>query len=1053
MAKRQAQKNKIGAKSGVRSGIKIPYFLVLCFFFISGMTGLIYEILWTRMIGNIIGSAPFAVSIVLTVFMGGLGLGSYLASRSIDRLKTPRDLVRIYGILELTVGAYGLVLPALLVLFKPLYALLYNHMFGHFLAYNILTFLGCSFLLILPVTCMGATLPVLSRFYVTGLSTIGASLGRLYSINTIGGALGSLICGFWIIDLWGVWGSLAFAILLNTFIGLSSLYLGTRGQPDNVIRVKEEPSSERQPELARMIGISALVVFAVSGFCSMAYEVIWTKLLGLLVGPTTYSFTVVLVTFITGLALGSMFFGWLADKTGKPGVLLVATQIAAALSALLISQILGNSQAFYAKLIFTLKDNFIFLMTVKSLTLFSFMFLPTFFLGATFPLVGKLYTKSLESLGKSIGFAYSINTLGAVLGSFAAGFILIPLMGKEHSLSLLTIMQLAAILIAGSIIMGTARKTALVPLALSVLIGITAAAYFPHWDRRQLSTAKYQRYTNQALKEMGWLKALVYGNKKMVDTHNRQLVYFGDGIGGFTTVMKYTDITGKNDYVLYNSGKPDASTHTVDMPTQTLLAHFPLLFHPHPKQVLVLGFASGITAGEILYYPVEKLDVVDINQQVIAASSFFRPWNNNVLSNPRTRLIIQDGRAHLALTNRKYDVIISEPSNPWMAGLATLFTRESFELAKERLNDSGIFVQWVHSYQIDWGAFSLIGRTFQKVFPHSKLIRISDNSYDCLLVGFKGESDLDINTALRNLQYAKKSPNLVLLNPLVYYDLIVSENLEDLFGGGSVNTDNRPLLEFQAPRMMYFNDPSILENMINKRWLTPETKNFIRGIYSDVDAQLDRVEFNLAFDIQNPDMVDLSKVTPGQKERFSSILTSYCSGKVVEDFSFISDTELQKKCISTQLEAIKNKVVAVQKKDLLFSHIANLYILLKMPQEATSYYNQAIAANPRNEKACVSLGNVLADQELFDKAIALYRDAVQINPLYAEAFYKWGCVLIRQGKLEDAVEKLRRAINLDSESILPYRILGDVLKELGRPAEAEKYLEKAAKLDEGQTNP
>jgi spermidine synthase len=197
--------------------------LVLVCFFLSGLTGLIYEILWTRMIVKVIGTAPFAVSIVLTVFMAGLGLGSYIASRTIDRIESPLKLVRIYGLLELIVGGYCLVLPLLLKGFLPVYSVVYNHLFKHFMVYNLLTFVGCSILLIIPVTCMGATLPVLCRFYVNRLSHLGTHAGRLYGLNTIGAAAGALLCGFWLIALLGVYGTLALAVFLNAAIGLVSL--------------------------------------------------------------------------------------------------------------------------------------------------------------------------------------------------------------------------------------------------------------------------------------------------------------------------------------------------------------------------------------------------------------------------------------------------------------------------------------------------------------------------------------------------------------------------------------------------------------------------------------------------------------------------------------------------------------------------------------------------------------------------------------------------------------------------------------------------------------
>ena len=623
------------------------YAMILSFFFISGLTGLIYEILWIRLIIKIIGSAPFAVSIVLTVFMGGLGLGSYIASRTIDRIQKPQNLIKVYGILELIIGIYGLIFPTFLIILKPLYAVIYNYLFNHFLVYNFITFIGCFFLLLLPVTCMGATLPVLSRFYVTNISHIGSRLGRLYGLNTIGAAMGSLLCGFWIINYWGVWGSLSFAVILNVLIGVTCIIVGflSRNDTTGSERITKESTNTlpvSAPCYDKRLRVSALVIFSVSGFCAMAYEVIWTKLLGLIVGPTTYSFTIVLITFISGLALGSVFFGWLADKTNKAFTLLIYTQIIAAICVLLVSQVMGNSQIFFAKLIYNFSDNFTRLIFLKSSILLIFMFLPTFLLGATFPLVGKIYTQSLSHVGKSIGFAYAINTVGAVLGSFCAGFVLIPFLGKESSLSLLVAVQLLVSFIIGGSYYRKIGKSLRewIPLVLLVIYGLVMSLPYPHWDRTMLSIGKYHRYEEPELLNIGWLVALFYGTDIYADYHHGEFVYFGDGIGGFTTVKRNTDIDGNVNYTLFNSGKSDASTESGDMCTQTLLAHFPLLFHDNPKNVMVLGLASGITAGEVLNYPVEQMDVIDINQQVVPASNFFIPWNNNVLSNQKTELII-----------------------------------------------------------------------------------------------------------------------------------------------------------------------------------------------------------------------------------------------------------------------------------------------------------------------------------------------------------------------------------------------------------------------------
>ncbi|MEE9371240.1 MAG: fused MFS/spermidine synthase, partial [Sedimentisphaerales bacterium] len=874
------------------SADRIMLLVLVCFFF-SGLTGLIYEILWMRMIVKIIGGAPFAVSIVLTVFMGGLGLGSYLAGRVIDRVKQPIKLVRIYGILELTIGAYGLAIPLLLTAFRPLYAIIYNQLFSYFMLYNILTFIGCSILLCIPVICMGATLPILCRFYVTRLSHLGTHAGRLYGLNTIGAALGALLCGFWLISLLGMPGTLILAVFINGLIGISCLRVkGSVQQP-----AVEHPISDTQPtEVTGYppgVVIGALVIFAVSGFCAMSYEVIWAKLLGLIVGPTTYSFTIVLVTFISGLALGSMFFGWLGDKTKRPIWLLISTQIAAGLLVLGISQLLGNSQLFFSKVLFTFKEHFALLSLSKTVILFIFMILPTLCLGATFPLVGKIYTRSVSKVGRSIGVAYAINTVGAVLGSFCAGFVLIPQFGKENSLSLVIGLQLLTSLVIAGIIVIRSKEGILrcISLAVPALAGVILCVYFPVWNRQLLSFGRYHRFgeIQAAIRDTGWLKALLYGARILSRSQRGELVYYGDGIGGFTTVLKYPNPLGSPHYAMIISGKSDASSHA-DMKTQALSAHFPMLFHRDPKTVMVLGLASGITAGEVLYYPVEQLDVIDISQEVVEASNFFLPWNNNVLSNPRTNLIIQDGRAHLQLTRQRYDVIISEPSNPWMAGLATLFTRDFFDLVNDGLNEDGIFVQFIHSYQMDWPTFALIGRTFVQVFPNSLLVLTppSGAGGDYLLVGFKGESKLILENAQRKLSYARQSKNITIADPRLLYRLIVSDDLWELFGRGPVNTDSWPRLEFAAPKLMHHKNPMITRTIKSRRWLSPETMHIVQQMKTDVDLQIDFAAYALSVYEPFRDMVDLSHATPSQKERFYKLMEMYCVSNSI-DYSIFKD--------------------------------------------------------------------------------------------------------------------------------------------------------------------
>jgi spermidine synthase len=1046
--------NKKNNRHSSASGHHI-YPLILIFFFLSGITGLMYEILWTRMIETIIGNAPYAVSIVLTVFMGGLGLGSWLAGRIIDRDSSPDRLLRIYGLLELTVGAWGIILPVLLLLFRPLYSLLYNTFFHQFTLYNLLTFTGCATLLIVPSTCMGATLPVLSRFYVTSQSVIGSRLGRLYGINTIGAAIGSFLCGFWIIGALGVYETLALAIVMNSLLGLACILLsrtqGLKTTAGQHTLSENAPDNEKQYPITGM-DTAVLAIFAVSGFCSMTYEVIWTKLLGLIVGPTTYSFTIVITVFILGLALGSMFFGWLVDRMRMSLHLLVGTQIAAAFCAVAVSQVLGSTQLFFAKLIYVFQGNFVLLTVMKTMMLFIIMLPVTFLLGATFPLVGKIYVRSIAHLGRSIGFAYSINTIGAVLGSFSAGFILIPLLGKEHSLALAAVVQLLTAFGTTVLIMfATQRdKKIVTAFAIITILTIVMIARYPRWDRYMLSIGKYHRVDSAEFNVLGWLDVLLNRTGGYKDNTRDELVYFGDGVGGFTVVTHDTDVFGKDKYCLFNSGKADASLRSDDMFTQTLLAHFPLIFHPNPESVMVLGLASGITAGETLNYPVKKLDVIDINKQVVKASDYFIPWNNNVLRDPRTELIIQDGRAHIQLTDRTYDVIISEPSNPWMAGLASLFTKEFFSAVDSHLNDGGIFCQWVHTYQIDWENFSMIGRTFASVFPKGALITFNpgNNGLDYLLIGLKGNRTLDPSIALNNYQYASKSHNMVLADSRIFTALIFAENLTDIFGPGTLNTQNHPLLEFNAPKQIsIINDPDISENLFTRRKISPQIFRQLQQLGTDVDLQIDLTAYLLGFCLEKGNIVAIDKATPKQSERYKALMMDYCSRNLVQDFSFIAGDSIRTACIDHQIASLTAQATSSPHPADIYLHIGVVSEIKNDIPAALAFFNRAIQADPENTVPYYNIGYIYEREGNYDQAFRFYQEALAKYPYYKEAHNNIAILYDRMNQPDEAIRHLREALRADPSWSYAHKNLGILLNKSGRTEEGQYHLQKASELE------
>lgn len=996
---------------------------ILVLFLCSGMTGLLYEVIWSRMIVKVIGAAPFAVSIVLTVFMSGLGLGSYLAGKYIDRIKQSSQLIQLYGIMEIGIGIYALFLGGMIQASQPIFSYIYNQSSQHLLVFNAVILIGAFILFIIPVTLMGATLPILIRFYVANLGHLGARVGRLYAINTIGAAFGSILSGFLLIKWWGVDGTLRFAVVTNFMIGgisfvlaswvarLNSAPTATADQPVNrpapsVIEDQYSPNHK----------LAVLVIFAISGYAAMAYEVIWTRLLGLIIGPTTYSFTIVLTTFIVGLALGAMIFGWFADRSRHPFRMLLVTQLTAAFMALIVSQFLGNSQVFFSKLIFIFRDDFVMLTLAKAIMLFILLLGPTIFLGATFPLVGKIYTSSIKQLGRSIGFAYAINTIGALLGSFTAGFMLIPLLGKENSLSLVVAIQLLTVLVVGGLFVPEQKIARTRLIVLTSVFGLLLTLVFPNWDRQQLATGKYYRFSSVAdmLENTSWWDVFVkHPSELMPNVSGTEIVFYGDGIGGFTTVEKDVDPLGKAQYVLYNSGKADASSES-DMSTQAMLAHLPLLFHPDPESMMILGLASGVTAGEALYHDLDRLDILEISEQVVEASHFFSESNSNFLSHPSTNLIIQDGRAHLELSDQQYDVISSEPSNPWMAGLANLFTEEFFKLVKNRLSWDGIFIQWLPSYQMDWTTFSMIGRTFTKVFPNSLLMKSFIGGNDYLLVGFNGLKQLPLENGYKNLHLLQKSPNLTMEDPRLMYRLIVSDNLQSLFGSGPGHSDDRPALEFLAPQRMHLVDASVERMLSSRRTLSDEIIEVMQSVL-DVDGQLKFARFMLSVYSPFEDMVDLTTASDAQKTEYVDMLIEYASNNALNDYDMYESMGLRDSVLHLQIDLLTEKLPSLPNRLSSFFILANAHAELGDFDEAIKYCRQIIQMGSDPIEAHLNLGLFCMNAGRNEEAIAAYQQVLELSPNHSQAHNNLGTLYEQSGQKPLAKTSYERALKYSPE--------------------------------------
>jgi spermidine synthase len=774
------------------------YTLYLILFFLSGICGLVYEVVWSRMLALVMGNTVFAVSTVLAAFMGGLALGSWLLGHLADRYRQPLFL---YGLLECSLGAYCLLLPVLLEAMVPLYRILYRatEEFPSFLTPAQFFFSGL--LIMVPSTLMGGTLPVLTKFFLKQDDRVGSTAGRLYAVNTVGAVLGTLAAGFVLIPEIGVRASLFGAAGINLAIGVVALLMAClweRGDPPLatrrlLLRPGDSPVGEAW---------TVLLVFSASGAAALIYEVAWTRTLSLMMGPSVYAFSLMLGAFILGLALGSFWLSRIVDRIKNPMPLFSLLQWGVAFSSLAFIPLMNLMPGIVRDALRASGGSFLKVQLFNAGVAFAVMLIPATFLGAAFPIAVKLYSRSMEAVGKRLGALFAGNTVGAVVGSLAAGFFLIPVFGLQRTLLAAAFLNavLGGYLLVRSGGLRKRQKVALLAVTASVFIIIVLI--IPSWSRLNLASGPYKYFYRDEASAQARLGSA-------------SLLYYREGVTGTVAVLEVN-----NKRVLSISGKVDATSGITDMMTQLLIGHIPMLIHPEAKDVLVIGLASGVTLGAVANYAVEKMDAVEISYEVKEAAAFFSDINDEVLRDPRVDLMIRDGRNHLLLTDRLYDVIISEPSNPWMAGIGNLYTREFFDLARRRLHPGGIMVQWIEAYHMPNSILKSVIQTYHSVFPYVDLW-VSDpaDPGDVILLGSAVPMTMDVERMKRRLSMEGVREDLIQAGSYQWWQVMQRlianvPALTEAVRDAPVHTDDRPFMEFELPKSLH--EVTLLENAV---WL------------------------------------------------------------------------------------------------------------------------------------------------------------------------------------------------------------------------------------------
>ena len=696
---------------------------VLCFL-VSGVAGLVYQVVWMRYLGLFLGHTSYAIVAVLASFMGGLAIGNAVLGRMADRTAKP---LALYGWLELLIAAYAFLFPVYFELLYDTYVHLATGMEAGGTASRLLKFGFAVFSVTTPAVLMGGTLPILTRTLTRGLGELQAKVSTLYFINSAGAVVGVIIGHFWLVPGYGLETTVFIGGGLNAIVGMVALGLSVQAGEGN----DQETAAQEQKEDDSAVTFTplehrmAVIGIGVSGFCAMLYELAWTRLLALAVGSSSDAYALMLITFITGIAIGAWIvgrlperrcgmklFGWLEVAVGGSTMAMMFCYHYLPYLFLRVSGWIARDEANYA-----------IYQVAQSSICFLVMILPTVCLGMTLPVVSRIATANVKSSGRSVGIVFSVNTLGTVIGTVLTGFWLLPQLGLARTLALGNAFNLClgvAILLRNNRPLFP-RIIAPGSLAGAILVVVVAGHLL---DRRWQQTFSMGHWRwKEAPGSYAEFKSMIGGALTK---------FYRDGADSSVSIQEVRGPVSTNLFLTVN-GKSDAST-SGDMATQMMLGHVPALLHPNPKSVLIIGLGSGVTAGSVLQHPdVESVEVVEMSPDVIRAAAFFRDHNHDALNHSRLKLIHEDAKAHLLTAGRTYDLIISEPSNPWMAGVAGVFTREYFASCRKHLNPGGLMVQWFHRYEASDETFETVAATFSEAYPNSSLWQGSGR--DVIFVG------------------------------------------------------------------------------------------------------------------------------------------------------------------------------------------------------------------------------------------------------------------------------------------------------------------------------
>jgi len=824
---------------------------ILTLFFLSGFAGLMYEVVWSRMVTYRFGATLDAVTTVLVAFMGGLALGAWLLGPVIDRSRRP---LALYGWLEVAIAFSVALLPAALLLFVPVYRALVEAAPEAIALHRTVRFLLVVFMILIPTSAMGATLPALSRYLGQRRDRLGLDVGVLYSLNTLGAVAGAFFTGFFVIVALGVYGTLYTAVALNLAVGIAAIVCSKRFGEGSEPEASPLPDEKGKASLAvgaapAQLARLTLVVYGLSGMLALAYQMVWFRALVFnfeYLKNTTYSFSAMLTVFLIGIGLGSAIMTRFVDKLERPYLAFALLQILIGAGGLfsfysihlnLGSAFLPFAPAADGSIDWWRLTIILFAQTGQALLI------PTLAMGLLFPVAIRCFVGTLDNVGRDVGRLYAFNTVGGIVGATATSFFVIPAIGIGWTILALSFGSL----LLGFVMLWRASELtpqgklayALIPaLALGGVVVVRLPREFP---------IRMQRVPDY-----------------------EKIVYYADGPLGTISVVENT----KSERTIYVDNVGVAGTDPMLLTDQKSLAHVPMLFVPEPKRILTVGFGSGGASYSYSTYPMlEAIDCVEIDPTVVRAAHTMTLSNKGIVMprvrlsggrlgmpttddvptdreydlkrplrsvhgwlgawadmtapasysvedfytyDPRYRIILDDARSYLQGTKVQYDVIATDCTDLRYKTNANLYDLQYFRVCRERLTDDGLVVVWMPLGGLSREMYGVALRTFAEVFPEMAVWYMNNEpTHYCLLLGWKNPLRIDLDRMAERIAIPAVKRDLAELN-LDSVEKILACYITDTrdfdLGPGQLNTENNPVLEFLTPRFGY-NDEPILSNL------------------------------------------------------------------------------------------------------------------------------------------------------------------------------------------------------------------------------------------------